>query len=373
MEKLKLNIQLFGGSLSITASETDVSIENNTSYINVSISATTTSGTYNETGGAYVNATLTGENNTYSIPKTYFKISKGQTKTVYSGKIGPFYHNSNGSLNNVTISASAYIVSNTQPTASISVAMSTIPRASSVDTLSGGTIGQAISGTITRASTSFTHKVYIKLGDRTQVLSNNATTTFSGTIDMGFCNSIINSTSSTAFVVVETYDGSTRIGEPISSPFQMTVPSSVVPTMNSVTKSDTTSYYSTYGAYVQSKSTLRVVSSASGVYSSTISSYTVKLKNGNTVLLSQTGSTVDFSNINYTGTITVEVTATDTRNRTAINTSTITVASYTIPSISYLTAERRNNDDTVTLTFSSAITNINNANANAKTFKLEKD
>ena len=67
MKPMKLNIQLFGGSLSISASECDVSVENNTSYISLTIKATTNSTTYNTSGSAYVNATLTGQNNTYSI------------------------------------------------------------------------------------------------------------------------------------------------------------------------------------------------------------------------------------------------------------------------------------------------------------------
>ena len=107
MDFMPLNIQLFAASVSmISAYETDVDIANNRSYIQLSIAVTTTGATWNATGSAYVNATLTGQNNTYSIPQTYFTMNKNQTKTVYTGKIGPFYHNDDGSLNPVSISVS---------------------------------------------------------------------------------------------------------------------------------------------------------------------------------------------------------------------------------------------------------------------------
>lgn len=374
MERLKLNIQLFGGSLAITAYETDVSIENNTSYIYVELKPSTNSTTYNEGGSAYVQATLTGQNDTYSIPKTYFKIGKGKTVTAYSGKIGPFHHNSNGSLNNVSISASSYIVSNTQPTATASVQMSTIPRASTISNVSGNTIGSPITVTISRQSSSFTHKLQVVYGEkRTDWIQFGSNLSATFTIPMDFCNSQYLTSTTSGLFIFQLVTMSN--GEPIGNEtplYTIYVPDSVKPSSPSITKSDTTSNYSTHGSYVKGKSGLRVQSSANGSYGSTITSYTVKLKSGSTVLQTLTGSDVTFSNLNYTGTITIEVTATDTRNRSTANTTSISIADYANPNISVFKAERLNNDSTVTITYTASITNINSHNSNAKTFKIYK-
>lgn len=371
MEKLKLNIQLFGGSLSITASETDVDIANNQSYINLVIKATTNSTTYNDS--AYLkSASIVGQNNTYSLGRINFSIGKGQTVTVYSGKIGPFTHNADGSLNNISISASCYIVSNTQPTASASIPMSTIPRASSF-TINGGTIGQTLTININRASSDFTHEVRVSYGSKTQVISTNAGTTASATLDMDFCNQIPNATTAQGIVSVATKNGSTYIGDTQNQLFTMTVPNNVVPSISSVTKTDTANLVGTYGAYVQGKSDLKVVTNASGSYSSWISNYTVNIKDSNNNLLRQlSGNDVTLTDISYLGTLNIEVIVTDSRGRQASNTSQISVVEYFNPRINNFNAERRNNDSTVTITFSADICNINNNNVNSKEFRLYK-
>ncbi len=372
MEKLKLNIQLFGGSLSITASETDVSIENNQSYINLTIKATTNSTTYNDS--AYLkSASIVGQNNTYSLGRINFSIGKGKTVTVYSGKIGPFDHNADGSLNNVSISASCYIVSNTQPTASASVPMSTIPRASSF-TINGGTIGQTLTININRASSDFTHEVRVTYGSKTQVISTNAGTSASATLDMDFCNQIPNATTAQGIVSVATKNGSTYIGDTQNQLFTMTVPNSVVPSISSVAVSDTANLANTYGAYVQGKSDVRVITNASGSYSSSITNYTINIKDSNNNLLRQlNGNDVTLWDISYTGAVIyVEAIVTDSRGRQVSRTSQISCCEYWNPKIYSFTSERRNNDSTVTLTWNAEILNVNSANVNGKTFNIYK-
>lgn len=125
---LPLNIQRFGASLSISAKETDISSQNNTSYLNVQITITTSGGTYNNTGNAYVEGNVKVGNQTFSIPKTNFTISQNTSKVVYSGKIGAIKHNSDGSIGTATISANAYITSSTKPSGTLNVALSKIPR-----------------------------------------------------------------------------------------------------------------------------------------------------------------------------------------------------------------------------------------------------
>lgn len=134
---LKLNIQKFAsnGVHIVQAYETDIDVANNLSYIYLEVQASTNSSTYNNTGNAYVNITATSSNNSYGTGNVHFNISKNTTKTVWSGKLGPFYHNSDGSLGNVTVNVSSYITSSTKPSASTSVGMSTIQRYANINSL----------------------------------------------------------------------------------------------------------------------------------------------------------------------------------------------------------------------------------------------
>ena len=260
------------------------------------------------------------------------------------------------------------------------VTLETIPRASSftISKTSGGsaatsfTLGETIYVNITRASDSFTHRVYWKVGSSSnQSLSTSATTSANGTLALSMAN-YIPSANGTATMYVDTYSGSTLIGS-ASKTFTLNVPDSVKPTISSVTTSDTQGRLSTYGAYVQGKSTLRIQTSASGVYGSTIQSCSVQIKSGSTVLQTLSGIDVSLTNISYTGSLTISVTVKDSRGRTSnATTKTITVATYSNPKVSSLTAERRNNDATVTLNFNASITNINSKDVNSKTFTLQK-
>ena len=176
MKFMPLNIQLFGASVSmISAYETDIDIANNRSYIQLSISVTTTGSTWNATGSAYVNATLTGQNNTYSIPQTHFTINQNQTKTVYTGKIGPFYHNDDGSLNPVSINVSTYITSNYSPSGSASCNMSTIARASNISATDGEIEGNSII-TINPQAGGFSHNLSYSFGNLSGTIANGIST-----------------------------------------------------------------------------------------------------------------------------------------------------------------------------------------------------
>ena len=373
-----------GRTITLTVEEISTSIDTNTSTVQWTLTSGTSS-TYHSVYEitAWVNGTAS-TNKVYG-PKTAdwssraFPCKNGSTSGTLT-----IPHNADGTASAVPFRLRGSVYNNNPQNYDGSIDLTTIPRASSftLSKTSGGTattsftLGDNIYVNITRASNNFNHKVYFVVGSSgNQVLSNNATTSANTSLATSLAQ-YIPATSGTATMYVKTYNGSTSdeanlVGTKTLT-FTINVPSSVKPSISSVTKSDTANLLASYGAYVQSKSSLRVQTSATASYS-TITTYTVKLKNSsNVVLATATGSDVTFSNINNAGTITVEVTVTDGRNRTATNTSTITVASYTNPSISKLKAERLNNDDTVTLDFSASINNVNSANVNSKTFKLYK-
>ena len=129
-KEMPLDIQKFAsnGVHIVQAYETDVDVANNWSYVYLEIQVSTNSTTYNNTGNAYVNIVATSPNDSYGTGNVKFNISKNTTKTVWSGKLGPFRHNADGTSGNVSVTVTSYITSSTKPSTSGSVALSTIPR-----------------------------------------------------------------------------------------------------------------------------------------------------------------------------------------------------------------------------------------------------
>ena len=344
MEKLKLNIQLFGGSLSISAYETDVNVENNTSYIQVDITASTSSGTYNETGNAYVQGTATGQNNTYSIAKTYFKIGKGSSKVVYSNKLGPFNHNTDGSLNPVTISANAYIVSNTQPSASINVTMQTIPRASQI-TVADANIGSSTNITINKNSGSFTTTIWYKAEGQnnwTKIVDKTSNQVYGWTVPTSFYSLIPNKTTMSCQFYADTYNGSTFIGS--SSTITATFTATGNPTISNcgLEAIDTTTI-NLVGAdrMIRYISTIQATVTASAINSASISS--IKVND-----ITATNGVATFTNAD---TNTYQVVVTDSRGYTATNTYTIVWTDYVMLTLNATISRNQPTDNKVKINY----------------------
>ena len=245
MKKLKLDIQMFGGSLSVTGTETNVSVENNQSYIDVVIRPSTNSTTFNETGNAYVQGTVVGQNNSYNIPKTYFKIGKSSTVTAYSGRIGPFNHNTDGSLDPVTINVQCYIVSNTQPSANVQVTMSTIPRASSI-TVNDANIGSSTNIVINKASENFTTTLRYRAlkPDNTWtdwydpiVTKSNFKEVYGWTVPTSLYSLIPNNQNIVCEFEATTFSGDTQIGSPTYARATFTATGN--PVINNISVADT--------------------------------------------------------------------------------------------------------------------------------------
>lgn len=246
------------------------------------------------------------------------------------------------------------------------VTLTTIPRASSVSA-SGDTLGQAVAITISRASSSFTHKLYYSCGSISWAgIASDVDTSYSWTPPVSLAAQAPNASAVVLSVIVETYNGSTYIG---ASSVQMTlaVPSSVVPTL-SVATSDPTNVSATYGGYLQLRSKLKVDLTASGAQGSTIKAYSIKL--GDIYAVAAASGTTDY--LPTAGALTLTCTVTDSRGRTTTKTQTITVLAYSNPTISDITAARCNQDGTANrmgdygkVTFSGSITALSNKNTAA--------
>lgn len=341
---------------------TQQSISNNTSTLSLDLWIYAgSSDSYNENeNSAYY--TIQGEKrwNPYNYKNTGWYKLGSKTITVS--------HNSDGT-GSVTLTANwdcGFTSSYTPRTLSLSgaVTLSTIPRASTV-TATGTELGSAVTISITRASSAFTHKLYYTCGNqKNKSIASSVSTSYSWTPPISLAAQYPNSTSVPITITAETYNGSTLLGSDTAQ-IKLSVPSSVKPEITSITDSDPTGNKTTYGAYVQRRSKIKVSVSAQGAQGSTITSYSIK------VSTFYTGSTssVTTGYIPLYGTLTLRCSVTDSRGRTAYQEKSITVYSYSNPTVSALSAARCNQDGTANksgaygkVTFSAAITSLNSKN-----------
>lgn len=254
-------------------------------------------------------------------------------------------------------------------TLSTSVTLPTIPRASSF-TVPTFTCGSAGTIKISRASSSFTHKVLYAFGSVSGTISSSATTSCSWTPDNSLAQQIPNSLSGVGTITVETYNGSTKIGSSSKS-FTLHVSGSMYPTIGSLTLSGVNLWN---GYYVKNYSQVKAtINNPSGSYGSTIASYSL---NGNN--LSSTTSSATSSKLQVVGTNTYTATVYDSRGRSATKTGSIYVQDYYTPSVTNIMVYRctsngvANNEGTyINVSCDISVTNIANANLNAKTITVK--
>lgn len=342
MEKMKLNIQLFGLTTTLTASATsstdDAAITTNQNYINLSIRVQTTKPTWNGQKGAYYQVTTTSQNNgTQTGSKYYFSIgsSTGSGDKTFNVTLGPFDHNADGTLNDVSISVYVRITDSTHTTKTASVAMGTIPRAS-IPTLSSSSVNMGSSVTIytNRYSSSFTHTIRYAFGSASGTIASNVATSTSWTPPVTLANQIPSATSGVGTIYCDTYSGSTLVGTK-SVNITLNVPSSVVPTISSRTLTENGSTPSSWNTYVKTKSKVRVQTNASGIYGSTISSIITTLDG-----YTYSGADITSNFLNTSGSLACVTTITDSRGRQASVSTTISVQDYYSPTFNIVQVQR---------------------------------
>ena len=246
------------------------------------------------------------------------------------------------------------------------VTLTTIPRASSASA-TGNTLGETVAITISRASSSFTHKLYYTCGNiSNQLIAENVGTSYSWTPPISLAQQAPNAATVAVTLTVKTYNGSTYIGAK-NLQLSLSIPSSIIPTL-SVAISDPTGVQGTYGGYVQLRSKVQVAITAAGVQGSTIKSYSIKV--GNFYTSNASSGTTDY--LPNSGTLAITCIVTDSRGRTASETQNITVLAYTKPTISAISAARCNQDGTANragtygkVTFSALITPLSGINTAA--------
>ena len=327
-------------TLKFSWSQSSQSITNNTTTISWKLQLITDAyGRISSTASKSWSVTVNGKK--YSGTNTV-GISNSSTKTLASGTT-TIAHNSDGTK---TFSYSfsqqfAITFSGTYigtKSGSGTGTLNTIPRASSFGTITGNTIGSGITININRNSTSFTHTLWYSFGSLTwQGIGSSIGTSATFTPPLSICSQVPSSTSGTMTLILRTYNGTTQIGSDVYKTITVYVPSSVVPSISGVTISEanTSVVPSSWGVYVQNKTKLKFVTSATAGTGSSIASVTVSI-NGK----SYSGTTATTDIITASGNLTATITAKDLRGRSASTTKTVTIQAYSNPYISNFTIIR---------------------------------
>lgn len=319
-----------GRSLTLSWSLSSQSVADNYSNISWKLKGSGSASGWVMAGGfkAVINGTTVYSTSTDSRIQLY----NGTTVASGTAKIN---HNSDGTKS-FSLSCEAGIYSYAvNCTASGTHTLTTIPRASSVSA-SAVTMGSATTVSISRASSSFTHTLTYKFGNTSgTIATKTSSTSVSWTPPVSLASQIPSAVSGTCTITCTTYNGSTSIGSKTCT-LKLTVPSSVVPTIGSLTATRVDGDVpSSWGIYVQSKSKATItISGVAGSYGSTISSYSIT---GGGYSGTATSLTTGF--LNTSGTITFTAKVTDSRGRTsAAKTVSISVIAYSQPKFnSYLT------------------------------------
>jgi hypothetical protein len=339
-------------------SEGDYDIENNRSPINWQVTLTKHKMNTSWSGWGqliYVTGSIGGQSiGTIYIPQFNYGGTGGSGTVFASGTIW-ITHDADGTKKiDASISFTdkangnnngSYYTPGSGSNSVSNLTLETIPRAST-PTMGTATMNSAITITTNRASSSFTHTLTYVFGSATGTIgtAKGVGASVSWTPPISLANQVPAATSGVGTITCETYNGDTLIGTKSIS-FTANVPTSVIPTISSVSLSDGNSVVTSksIGYFVQTKSWGVLAVSATKAYSSDIKTYKLTIAgvtytessvaNINTKLASLALSVGD--NLSYS------VVVTDARGRSSsAKSGTYTVKAYTPPSITSSNAFR---------------------------------
>lgn len=356
----------------ISITQNSQNISGNTSNVTVSVRFFRTNTGYQTWGTGTVYCKINGTQYSAGVSPDQHITNSG---IVLFSKTLNIPHNADGTKK---LTCSAWISHNAPLSSSeqsYSQTLTTIPRASSFGAISGYTIGSTMTVNISRASSSFTHKVQYQFGDGKPwvTAASGVGTSCSFTLPLSLCSTIPNATSGIMGLSLQTFNGSTKIGS-VYKQVTIYVPSNVSPSMT-FTISDATGYSTKYGGYVQDKSKVKTVISASGAYGSTIKSYLTTVNGRNYTTSTSTSSVITMS-----GSVSVTCKVTDSRGKARSETKTITVIPYSSPKLESISVNRCDSTGIINsggthlkVSFKSSITSLNNKNSAKYVVKYKKN
>ena len=323
-----------------------------------------------------VTVTATFEKISYSITKSASPSAGGTVTTTKSSanygdsvtvsqtpNTGYYFNGWTKTPSNLSINGSGQF---TMPAQNVTLVANYLLRSTASLSSQSMTGNSSVTLTINPDSNSYSHKYKLSFGTNMETSWVNVSAgTRSVTISVpdSWANYIPNATQKTnGTLVLETYNGSTKIGEYTITGLTYNVRATAVPTLSDITKSIARTiggqtYANVGDYYVQNKCGVSISATAAGSLSSTITSIACTLSgysgsSYNKTVTNTTSISYTTGLLSITGTIIITVVATDSRGRTATKTTTITVTPYNKPS-GTLTVKRvdANGDDDVLGTY----------------------
>lgn len=346
---------------------------------------------YTISGSALADSYITINGNKKSFAgKSLAKTSSTLTDTLLAEHTVSVDHGSDGKKS-ITITANLEFNGTVSGkylsdiTASKTVALDTIPRASGLSVATSVNTGSNLTATISPASSAFTHKIAYIVGNTTMFTSAAipaGTNTYTHKIEHSWLPKL-----NSANMVVRlftfsssTQNTSTQIGITDKS-VTINVPEGIVPTVSNLTA---TVVNGLGGYYVKGKSQVKLTATATAGNGSVLSSYVFSGPNisGNTSGVATTSATVTSSVIKTDGNLTYGVIAKDERPQRSSQKKevSITVYPYANPQITSFTAQRCLADGTLDsngtyakITVKTSHSSVNGANKRVLTLYSSKD
>ncbi len=220
--------------------------------------------------------------------------------------------------------------------------------------------GNNLTGSWTSTGSTYKYKLKVTCGNAAETWSSlTAANASSATVQIPTSwysmdnGPLRDATSATATCTLYTYasDGTTQIGTTSSKTFTVKVPTSVVPSLSTLTASSSSdnAVVSGWGntTFVQGYSKVTLAQSVSSYNGSRFSSVRYSGLGLDSTKTGSLASSDASSVINSAGTLTYTATVTDTRGRSASKTVTVTFQPYAQPSIAGIAVQRCDSDGTV--------------------------
>lgn len=283
-------------------------------------------------------------------------------------------HNSDGTK---TVGIKISVALNTGGYGSSMVAfdlpLPTIARASTISDVTG-TLGSAMTLDINRKNSSFTHNLKYEFGSLSGTIATGVGTSVSWTPPLSLATAMPNRTSDWGQIVLETYSGSTKIGQ-TNCILTLNVPSSMTPKLGSITLTDSNTavknLLNTANTFAEIVSDIKVAfNSATGVQGSTITDYHAEIVNKNQSTSDNNGN---LGLMKWNGSAQVKAWVVDSRGRSSnAVTTNITVLEYFLPTLTFtaIRGDTNQSSDKIVVSRTAKIAPLKIGNVQKNSFKL---
>lgn len=258
-------------------------------------------------------------------------------------------------------------------TVSLSIPLPQIKRASTISDVTG-TLGSAMTLDISRKDSSYTHNLKYEFGKLSGTIATGVGTSCSWTPPLSLATAMPNRTSDWGQIVLETYSGSTKIGQ-TNCILTLNVPTSMTPSLGSITLTDSNTavknLLNTANTFAEIVSDIKVAfNDATGVQGSTITGYHAEIVNKNQSTNANNGN---LGLMKWNGSAQVKACVTDSRGRSSNAVTTdITVLEYFLPTLTFtaIRGDTNQSSDKIVVSRTAKIAPLRIGNTQKNSFKL---